>query len=42
MYENFNHYDEILKLKLLKCSDLNKFNNHFKYMYDLSLKKLTK
>ena len=43
MYENFNHYDEILKLKLLKkCPDLNKLNNHFKYMYDLSFKKINK
>ena len=43
MYENFNHYDEILKLKLLKKSpDLNKLNSHFKYMYDLSFKKINK
>jgi hypothetical protein len=43
MYENFNHYDEILKLKLLKkCPDLNKLSNHFKYMYDLSFKKINK
>ena len=43
MYENFNHYDEILKLKLLKkCPDLNKLNSHFKYMYDLSFKKINK
>lgn len=43
MYENFNHYDEILRLKLLKkCPDLNRLNNHFNYMYNLSFKKINK
>ena len=43
MFENFNHYDEILRLKLLKkCSNIKNLNKSFNKMYNLSFKKINK